>query len=121
MIQRLDARGKLTVKLDLRPKVLKREWDGRTETTWWSDVPTPVWVVTLIRPGGPQEMFFRLMGSLAWRDVWAEDEDLDTALRDALERSEPQWVSTYERVWEHEGYKRAADFADQFEVYADAV
>lgn len=112
MIQRLAARGDLSVEVELRPKILRREWDGRSETTWWSEAPTPVWVVLLKRPSRDRNWsmaFFKAV--VGWDNVRVENEDLDTALTEALEKAEPRRVYLDERVWEHEDFKRSAALA----------
>ena len=113
-IQRLSVRGKLSVNLELRPRVASRTWDGHTETTEWAQVDSPVWVVVLVRPGGPAEVFFRILGSLAWNDVRVENEDLDVALTEALALSEPKFERIDERVFEHRAW--LADFRQMAEA-----
>jgi hypothetical protein len=120
-LRRLSVRGTLDVKLDMRAKVCGRETHDHGTTTWYSDVDTPVWVVSLRRPyrgPGSPHWFYDMIG---WNDIRVEHEDLDLAIGLALERSEPPLVFLDERVYEHVGFQRAAELADQFQVYAEAV
>lgn len=116
-------RGDLTVKLDLRPKVINEETDGFSTTTYYSSVPAPVWVVHLARStrgrwSSSMKFFLDILG---WDHVHAEDEDLDAALDDVLMKSAPSWVALDERVWEHEDFKLAAEVAACFKPWATHV
>ena len=102
MIQRLDTRGALTVRLDLRAKVLREVWDGTRTTTHYSAARDPVWVIFLQRPSG-KGLIWDVMG---WSNVHVENADLDTALAEALAHSEPHWQPLEDRVWEHQEFKR---------------
>lgn len=124
MIQRLAMRGTLTMKLDLRPKVLRRySHDGYGTTTEYASIPTPVWVLHLARPtrGAWSSNVRWFLNVLGWDHVHVEDEDLDAALRDALAKSEPRYEPLDERVDEHRWFCGLFDLMDSFRPWATHV
>ena len=114
-IQRLAARGDLTIEMKLVPTVVRRFTVDHVETTEYG-ADSPTWTVWLKRPRLARQhsvpWFYDMIG---WYDVHVECVDLDGAIAQALERSEPTYVILEERVWEHEDFKRACWLADQFD------
>lgn len=100
-IQRLNGRGKLKIRMEMRNPVIKREWDGHSTTSWYGD-ERPWWVVVIQRTGGPAEglaPFFRAAGFLALNDLRTESEDLDEAIAQMLDLSEPRHEHIDELVY----------------------
>lgn len=93
MIQRLAARGRLTVNMEMEGTPTGK-WAVRgTYTTEFSAHDRPRWIVHV---GYRHGSIFASI--LRWDDVHVEGYDLDDVLREALRKSEPERIWLYEAV-----------------------
>lgn len=93
MIQRLDCRGDLHIRMEWETTPTMKYATGYTYYTEYSAHRRPRWVVHL--GYRYRDIFAAFIG---WDDVHVEGYDLDEVLREALRKSEPQRIWLYESV-----------------------